>query len=135
MIKRLDHIGIAVEDLDAAIEKYKALTGIKIVKTENVAQQQVDVAFFPLKETSIELLQGTHSLSPITKFLNKKGGSVHHLCFEVDDIENTKAELSKSGFEFIKAASDKGAHGTKVAFIHPSSTGGVLLELVEYPKS
>jgi methylmalonyl-CoA epimerase len=135
MIKKLDHIGIAVSDLKASEQKYKKLTGVFSPKEEFVPTQKVEVAFYPVGESRLELLQGTAPDSPISKFIEKKGEGIHHLCFEVDDLSATKTVLEKTGIQFIDNISDEGAGGTKVAFIHPKSMGGILIELVEYPES
>ncbi len=133
MIKKLDHIGIAVSDLKTSKQKFKTLTDVKSPIGELVESQNVEVAFYPVGESRLELLQGTSPDSPISKFIEKKGEGIHHLCFEVEDLIETKLGLSKAGIEFIENISEAGAGGTKVAFIHPKSMGGILIELVEYP--
>lgn len=133
MLKKLDHIGIAVADLTAAVEKYRNIIGKEVAEKEHVEEQKVSTAFFPLGETRLELLQGTESDSPIAKFVARKGEGVHHLCFEVTDLLAEKRKMTRSGLQFIENIPETGAGGTKVAFIHPKSTGGVLIELVEYP--
>lgn len=135
MIKKLDHIGIAVSNLKASEHKYKKLTGINSPEVETVESQKVDIAFYPVGESRLELLQGTNANSPISKFIDKKGEGIHHLCFEVENLLETKTALQKSGVEFIENISKEGAGGSKVAFIHPKSMGGILIELVEYPES
>lgn len=132
MLKKIDHIGIAVADLDAAIKKYTDLTGQPAAHKEIVPEHNVATAFFPVGEIRLELLKGISSYSPISKFIEKRGEGIHHICFEVDDLAKAKAALSALGFQFIEQASEQGAGGSKVAFIHPKSTGGILLELVEY---
>jgi methylmalonyl-CoA/ethylmalonyl-CoA epimerase len=131
MLKKIDHIGIAVADLDAAIEKYTEITG-KPAHKEIVLEQRVVTAFFPVGEVRLELLKGTDPESPISKFIEKRGEGIHHICFEVADLDQTKKALSKQGLQFIEGASEQGAGGSKVAFVHPKSTGGVLIELVEF---
>lgn len=133
MIKKLDHIGIAVSDLKSSEQKYKTLTGVTSPTEEFVESQKVEVAFYSVGESRLELLQGTTPDSPISKFIDKKGEGIHHLCFEVDDLLKTKTALAKTGIEFIENISEAGAGGTKIAFIHPKSMGGILIELVEYP--
>lgn len=133
MIKKLDHIGIAVSDLKTSKQKFKTLTDVKSPIGELVESQNVEVAFYPVGESRLELLQGTSPDSPISKFIEKKGEGIHHLCFEVEDLDETRLGLSKAGIEFIENISEAGAGGTKVAFIHPKSMGGILIELVEYP--
>ena len=135
MIKKLDHLGIAVGDLEESIAKYAKLTGKNVAHKEVVPEQSVATAFFPVGEVRLELIKGTNSESPITKFIEKRGEGLHHICFEVEDLESSKQALSSQGFQFIEQVSEKGAGGSKVAFIHPKSAGGILMELVEYPKS
>jgi methylmalonyl-CoA epimerase len=134
MLKKIDHIGIAVADLEAAIQKYTELTGQSTAHKEVVPEHKVVTAFFPVGEVRLELLKGTDANSPISKFIEKRGEGIHHICFEVDDLAKAKAALSARGFQFIEQASEQGAGGSKVAFIHPKTTGGILMELVEYPK-
>lgn len=132
MLKRLDHIGIAVADLEAAVEIYKHLTGKSPAHKEVVEAQKVETVFFPVGEIRLELLKGTAADSPISKFIDKRGEGIHHICFEVDNLEEAKRELSKHGLQFIEQTSDKGAGGSRVAFIHPKSSRGILIELVQY---
>ncbi len=134
MLKKLDHIGIAVANLEASVKKYEQITGKKSGEKEVVAEQKVATVFFPLGETRLELLKGTHPDSPISKFIEKRGEGIHHICFEVENLTQSKTGMSKTGLQFIENISEAGAGGTKVAFIHPKSTGGILIELVEYPK-
>ncbi len=134
MLKKIDHIGIAVADLEAAIQKYTEITGKPAAHKEVVPEHKVATAFFPVGEVRLELLKGTELDSPISKFIDKRGEGIHHICFEVEDLAKTKEALSKQGLQFIEGASEQGAGGSKVAFIHPKSTGGILMELVEYPK-
>ena len=135
MLKKLDHIGIAVDNLDISIKKYEQITGKKPGEKEVVAAHKVATAFFPVGETRIELLKGTHPDSPISKFIKTHGEGIHHICFEVENLAKSKEEMSKTGLQFIENISEAGAGDSKVAFIHPKSTGGILIELVEYPKS
>ncbi len=134
MLKKIDHIGIAVADLEAAIKKFTEITGKPATHKEIVPEHKVAAAFFPVGEVRLELLKGTEPDSLISKFIEKRGEGIHHICFEVEDLEKTKEALSKQGLQFIESASERGAGGSKVALIHPKSTGGVLIELVEYPK-
>lgn len=135
MLKKIDHIGIAVVDLEAAIQKYIEITAHRPTHKETVADQKVQTAFFPVGEVRLELLKGTSPDSPITKFIEKRGEGIHHICFEVIDLEKAKEEMSAAGLQFTENISKVGAGGSKVAFIHPKSTGGILFELVEYPRS
>ncbi|RMF59452.1 MAG: methylmalonyl-CoA epimerase [Calditrichaeota bacterium] len=134
MLKKLDHIGIAVADLEEAVRKFEQITGKAPGHKETVAAQKVATAFFPVGEVRLELLQGTAPDSPISKFIAKRGEGIHHLCFEVDDLAAAKSSLESAGLRFVEQVSEEGAGGSRVAFIHPKSAGGVLIELVEYPK-
>ncbi len=133
MLKKIDHIGIAVADLEAAIKKYADITGKPAAHKEIVPEHKVTTAFFPIGETRLELLKGIDPDSSISKFIEKRGEGIHHICFEVEDLAQVKRALSQQGLEFVDTP-ERGAVGSKVAFIHPKSTGGILMELVEYPK-
>jgi len=132
-MKKLNHIGIAVTNLDRSIELYKNL-GFEITDIEEIPQQKVRVAFVKLGESRIELLEPTSLNSPIAKFLEKKGPGIHHLAVEVDDIKGKLQELEKTDIRLIDKEARKGSHGLSIAFIHPKSTQGVLLELCEQIK-
>ena len=134
MLKKLDHIGIAVDNLEASVKKYEQITGKKSDGKEVVEEQKVATVFFPVGETRLELLKGTHPDSPISKFIEKRGEGIQHICFEVENLAQSKTDMSQTGLQFIENISEAGTGGTKVAFIHPKSTGGILIELVEYPK-
>lgn len=134
-LKKLDHIGIAVQDLDSATEIYQAITNKKPTHKEIVASQKVETTIFEIGDSRIELLNGTDPDSPISKFIEKRGAGIHHICFEVNNLTKAKKEIEKTGLKFIEEVSSEGVGGTKVAFLHPKSTGGVLIELVEYTKS
>ena len=129
MLKKIDHIGIATKSIDEALKFWTQ--GLKLPKTheEEVPDQKVKTAFFPVGEVNIELLEGTAADSPISKFVEKRGMGIHHICFEVEDIEAALTELKLQGVQLIDQAPRKGAHGKMVAFVHPKSTGGILLEL------
>lgn len=129
LFKKIDHLGIAVPSLDAAIQAYTALLGVGPNHIEEVADQKVRAAFFEVGESNFELLEPTAPDSPISKFLEKRGGGIHHICVEVADIEAVLAEYKKQGVQLIDQTWRIGAHGKKVAFVHPKATGGVLLEL------
>jgi len=131
VLKKIDHIGIAVKNLDESIEKYKIISGITEVETEYVESQDVLVAMFQVGESKIELLQGKTENSPISKFLEKNREGLHHVCYEVDDIVKTLAELDKNEFRLLDKEPRDGAGGKKIAFVHPKSTVGVLTELVQ----
>ncbi len=130
---KLDHVGVAVEDLDAAGRLYEAL-GLACAGREEVEEQKVEVAFYPLGETRLELLQSTDPEGPIGKFIARKGPGLHHLCVEVPDVAAALERLAAEGFQLIDRVPRTGAGGCKVAFVHPKSTGGVLLELSEKPR-
>ena len=127
---KLDHVGVAVPSIEDALEIYEAL-GLAEQKREIVAGQQVTVAFLPVGESRIELLEPTSPDSPVAKFLQKRGAGIHHLCFAVDDIEAALADLAQRGFRLIHQTPVPGADGKRVAFLHPEAGGGVLIELSE----
>lgn len=125
---KLDHIGIAVQSLAEGAAFYEAL-GLAVGGTEEVSDQRVKVAFLPIGDTRLELLEPTSADSPIAKHLEKRGPGLHHLCVQVDDIEAAMAHLASAGFRLLSDEPQVGAHGCRVCFVHPKSTGGVLLEL------
>lgn len=128
MIEKIHHIGIGVLDLDNAIETYEKL-GFHVDHREKVESQKVEVAMITVGESRIELLQPTAEDSPIAKFIEKKGPGIHHLAVGIDDIEQALQEYAKEDVIMIDTTPRDGAHGSKIAFVHPKSTGGVLLEL------
>ena len=130
MIKKVNHIGIAVADLDEGIQRYKAM-GFAYDKTEEVPSQKVNTAFFEAGESHVELLAATSAESPIAKFLQKRGPGIHHICVEVEDIDAALATYKAEGLKLIHEEPFIGAGGHRVAFVHPKATGGVLLELLE----
>lgn len=130
MIQQLDHIGIAVSDLDAAVATYTQLMGFPPDRIEDIPTEKVKVAFFATGETHVELLAATASDSPIAQFIAKRGEGVHHLAFRVNNLVATLAQYQKDGFTMIGRIRP-GAHGTQVAFLHPKTTLGTLIELVE----
>lgn len=130
MFKKVDHIGIAVEDLEAVVRVYTELLGKGPEHRETVAEQKATTAFFAVGETNLEFLQSTDPEGPIGRFIAKQGrGGIHHICLAVDDIETVLAQYKEAGIKLIDETPRVGAHGKKVAFVHPKSTGGVLLEL------
>lgn len=129
MIVALDHIAIAVPDLDKAIKRFMEDFGLSFEGTEDVESAKTSTAFFPLPPTSIELVHPLRGEGPIAKFLEKKGGGIHHLCFRSDDIDADVARLKAKGYVFLSDAPSLGAHDCKVIFIHPKSCDGVLIEL------
>jgi len=134
MLKKINHIAIAVNNIEEAAKFYQNVLGLNLSGIEMVAAQKTRVGFFKIGESNIELVQPAESDSPLVKFLETKGQGIHHICFEVDDVEaEVKAYLEK-GATLIDQKPRPGAHNTKVAFIPPKSSGGVLIELCEYPK-
>ena len=134
MINRINHVAIVVEDLDAALRFWRDALGLPLSKTEENPGENVDIAFLPLGESEIELLQPTDPDSGIGKYLAKKGQGMHHLCVEVDDIQAVITRLVGQGVEMINEAPRVREEGTRYAFVHPKSAGGVLVELYELPK-
>jgi methylmalonyl-CoA/ethylmalonyl-CoA epimerase len=128
-LTRLDHIGIAVRSLDAA-KIYEAL-GLTIEHVETVDTQKVKTAFLSVGDSHLELLEPTSADSPIAKFIDKRGEGIHHICFRVDDIEGHLERLKAAGYRLINEAPVPGAHGCRVAFLHPAAGNGVLIELSE----
>lgn len=131
MFEKIDHVGIAVTDLEKALAFYRDQLGLIFKGTEEVAEQKVRVAFFPAGESKIELLEPTDPEGPVAKFIEKKGQGVHHLSFRVTDIEGKLKELQEKGVALIDEKPRYGAGGAKIAFLHPKATGGVLIELCE----
>jgi len=128
---KINHLGIATNGIDEALEFWAEALGLENVHTEVVEDQKVRVAMLPLGESRIELLEPIADDSPISKFLQKRGGGIHHIAVEVDDIEASLARLKSQGMRLIDESPRVGAEGCLVAFVHPGSTGGVLLELVQ----
>ncbi|MDR1678738.1 MAG: methylmalonyl-CoA epimerase [Prevotellaceae bacterium] len=132
----IEHIGIAVKNLDEAIAYYEKLLGEKCYSVEEVAEQKVRTAFFKIGQTKIELLEGTSDDSPISKFLEKNPhGGVQHIAFAVDDLQQALDEAAADGIQLIDKTPRKGAEGLNIAFLHPKSTFGVLTELCEDPNN
>ena len=128
---KINHLGIATKGIDEALAFWSDALGLENVHTEVVEDQKVRVAMLPLGESRIELLEPTSDDSPISKFLEKRGGGIHHIAVEVTDIEASLATLKAKGIRLIDESPRSGAEGCLVAFIHPSSANGVLLELVQ----
>lgn len=131
MFEKIDHIGIAVGDIDKALNLYRDQLGLEFKGIEEVEEQKVRVAFFPVGESKIELLESTDPAGPVGKFIEKKGEGVHHLSFRVTDIETKLKRLKEQGVALIDEQPRYGAGGAKIAFLHPKSTGGMLIELCE----
>jgi methylmalonyl-CoA epimerase len=129
MIKKIDHIGIAVRSVDEALKIHRDLLGLEFVKiTEHDGMK---IAFLMANDVEIELLESTRPGTPIATFIERKGEGIHHLCFEVDDIERELDAYKQKGARLIDETPRRGAQGEKIAFIHPKSTGSVLVELIE----
>ncbi len=129
MITALDHIAIAVPDLHRAIKRFMDDFGLTFDGAEEVAAAQTATAFFPLPATRIELVHPLDGQGPIARYLEKRPGGLHHICFRSDDIEGDVARLKARGYQFLADRPSPGAHGCKVIFIHPKSCDGVLIEL------
>ncbi len=133
-LTHIEHLGIAVKSLDAAIPYYENVLGLKCYAVEEVADQKVKTAFFKIGQTKIELLEPTSPESAIAKFIEKKGEGIHHLAFAVGDgVANALAEVEAKGVQLIDKAPRKGAEGLNIAFLHPKTTCSVLTELCEHP--
>ena len=130
-IKRINHIGVAVASIDEQLAFYRDVLGLEYEGEETVADQKVRVAFFKVGETRVELLEPTAPDSPIAKFIEKRGPGLHHIAYEVEDLPGRIAELQKAGIQMIDQAPRPGGHNMSIAFIHPKSTFGVLMELCE----
>jgi methylmalonyl-CoA/ethylmalonyl-CoA epimerase len=127
--ERIDHLGIAVKDLAASEQLFQTLLGVAPSGREVVASERVEVSFFQVGESKFELLQPTDPESPLTGFLEKRGEGIHHVCLRVADIDAEVARLQEAGFRFVGEAPRPGAGGHRVAFLHPKSAGGILIEL------
>lgn len=130
-IKKISHIGVAVSDLEAQLAHYRDALGLEFLGIEEVPDQGVRVAMLRVGEAQIELLQPLSEESPVARFIAKRGQGIHHLAFEVEGLEGMLAGLAGAGVRLIDAAPRAGAHGKRIAFLHPGSTFGVLTELCE----
>ncbi len=133
-MRKIEHIGIAVSDLEKSNELFKKLLGKEHFKTETVAGEGVETSFFQVGETKVELLQATREDSPIAKFLTRKSEGVHHIAFDVADIHAEVTRLKAAGFEILNETPKAGADNKLVVFLHPRSTNGVLVELCQERK-
>ena len=131
MIKNINHIAIIVPDLEGAVAFWEGALGLKLARTESVPEEGVDVAFLPIGGSNVELLKPTVADTGVARFLEKRGAGIHHMCFEVDDIEATLAQLREHNVQLINEQPQEGHGGRKYAFVHPKSTGGVLVELYQ----
>lgn len=131
MLKKIDHIGIAVKNLDEALTFYEDALGLKATGTEVVEDQKVKVAFLPLGESKLELLESTEPDGPVAKFIESRGEGVQHIAFRVDNIDEKLKEMEDKGIRLIDKSPRYGAGGARIAFLHPKSTSGILLELCQ----
>jgi methylmalonyl-CoA/ethylmalonyl-CoA epimerase len=135
MITALDHVAIAVPDLEKAIARFLEDFGLSFEGREDVAEEKTSTAFFPLPPTNIELIHPLNGEGPVAKYLEKRGGGLHHLCFRSDDIHADIERLRAKGYEFLSDEPGPGAHGSLKIFIHPRSCDGVLIEINQPSKS
>ena len=131
MVTKIDHIGIAVANLDEALKFYEEVLGIKCTGVEVVEEQKVKTAFLPIGDTEVELLESTDKDGPIARFIEKRGEGIQHIAYRVENIQKALEEVKKKGIRLIDEKPRKGAGGAKIAFLHPKSTFGVLIELCE----
>ena len=132
-IKKINHVALIVEDLEAALSFWRDTLGIELTHIEEVPAENSMIAFLPVGETEIELIKPTTNDSGLAKFLEKRGAGMHHICLEVDDIDMLLSQLKEKGIQLINEIPLTGTGGKKYAFIHPKSTFGVLIELYEIP--
>jgi methylmalonyl-CoA/ethylmalonyl-CoA epimerase len=130
-IKRVDHIAIVVEDIDEALKFWRDALGLKLLQVEEVSEQESIVAFLPVGGSEIELVKPTSQESGVARYLQKRGPGMHHICFEVDDIQATLESLKQKGVRLINEEPMRGSGGKKIAFIHPEGSHGVLVELYQ----
>ena len=130
-VTKIDHIGIAVKSIDESLKLYKDVLGMNFKGIEEMSDRALKTAFIQTGDSMIELLEPTSEKSTIAKFLEKKGQGIHHIALHVTNISETMELLKTKGYKLLSEEPEKGAHGTKVAFLHPKSTNGILLELVE----
>jgi methylmalonyl-CoA epimerase len=128
---KISHLGIATKNIDEALKFWQDALGLENIHTETVEDQKVRVAMLPIGDTRIELLEATADDSPIAKFVEKRGGGIHHIAVEVENIEETLTKLKRNGARLIDESPRMGAEDCLIAFVHPSSTNGVLLELIQ----
>ena len=135
MIIGLDHVAIAVPDLEKSIKRFAEDFGLDFKGSEAVESAKTQTAFFPISGTQIELVHPLNGEGPVQTYLDKKGGGLHHICFKSDDVQADMTMLTEKGYIFLSDAPKPGAHNTRVAFIHPKCTDGVLIEIAEHPKA
>lgn len=130
-VLKIDHLGIAVNSIESGQNFWKDILGLEFEGSETVEEQKVTTAFFPVGESEVELLESTDPDGPIARYLEKKGEGIQHVAFRVDNVEASLKELKDKGIKLIDEKPRKGAGGAKIAFLHPKSTNGVLIELCE----
>ncbi|MGB0097069.1 MAG: methylmalonyl-CoA epimerase [Solirubrobacteraceae bacterium] len=131
MLSIIDHVGVAVEDIDSALATYRDVLGMPLVHRELIAEQGVDAALLDIGDGHIELLKPLGPETPVGKFMARRGPGLHHVAYRVADVEQTLSALAAAGMRLIDEQPRTGIRGTRVAFIHPASTGGVLTEIVQ----
>ncbi len=135
MLSTIDHVGVAVEDLEAALPLYRDVLGMPLVHRETVAEQGVDAALLDVGDSHVELLQPLGPETAVGKFLSRRGPGLHHVAYRVDDIDAALTALAAAGLRLIDEQPRTGIRGSRVAFLHPASTGGVLTEIVQPAES
>ena len=130
-VLKVDHIGVAVKNMDEALKLYQDILGLKLVATEVVEEQKVKVGFIPVGDSEIELLESTSPDGPVAKFIESRGEGVQHIALRVDNIEQALEELKAKGFRLIDEKPRYGAGNARIAFLHPKASGGILLEISE----
>jgi methylmalonyl-CoA/ethylmalonyl-CoA epimerase len=131
MLRKIEHLGIAVKSIEDSLKTFETLLGSKCYKIEEVASEGVKTAFIQIGESKIELLEATNPESPIAKYLEKKGPGIHHIAFDVENIENEIERLTNEGFTLIHTSAKNGADNKLIAFLHPKSTESILVELCQ----
>lgn len=129
--KKIDHIGIAVKNMNEALLFFEQILGLKVTGIEDVESEKVRVAFLPIGDTRIELLEATSNDSPIAKFIEKRGEGIHHIALKVDDVNQGLRYLEENNIQLINKEAKTGSHNSEIAFLHPKSTFGILLELMK----
>jgi len=135
VISRIDHIGVAVRSLEERLTLYRDVLGLAGIHVEDVPTENARVGFVPLGNSEIELLESTSPDGVLSRFIDKRGEGIHHIALEVQDCQAVLDKLRAAGLRTLDETPRPGARGTRVAFVHPSATGGVLIELVEHPRS
>ena len=133
-MKKIEHIGIAVKDIEKSNLLFAKLLGVTHYKTEKVESEGVTTSFFKIGDVKVELLEADRPQSPIAKFIDKRGEGIHHIAFDVDDIEGEIERLKEEGFDIINESPKQGADNKRIVFLHPKSTNGILVELCEETK-